>query len=107
MTQPAQQTRQFALSDQEVADFHRLGYHGPFTVCGPEIVHRVTSILGPDLLCWRTEFFPKYPGDEGTDWHQADTFANASGQPQICWPDDQKEFGGTITVWTAFTEATE
>jgi non-heme Fe2+,alpha-ketoglutarate-dependent halogenase len=75
-------------------------------VCRPEIVHRVRSILGPDLLCWRSEFFPKYKGDEGTDWHQADTFANASGKPQIIWPEDA-DFGGTITVWTAFTEATE
>ncbi|BBH67862.1 chemotaxis protein CheX [Actinoplanes sp. OR16] len=71
----------------------------------PAIVDRVRSVLGPDLLCWRTEFFPKYPGDEGTDWHQADTFANASGKPQIVWPDEFKEYGGTITVWTAFTEA--
>ncbi|MBO3744796.1 chlorinating enzyme [Streptosporangiaceae bacterium NEAU-GS5] len=70
----------------------------------PQIVDRVTSVLGPDVLCWRTEFFPKYPGDEGTDWHQADTFANASGQPQIIWP-EAEDFGGTITVWTAFTEA--
>ncbi len=74
-------------------------------VCSPEIVGRVRSVLGPDLLCWRSEFFPKYPGDEGTDWHQADTFANASGTPQILWPQN-REFGGTITVWTAFTEAT-
>lgn len=73
----------------------------------PEIVDRVASILGPDVLCWRTEFFPKYPGDEGTDWHQADTFANASGKPQIVWPDGNEDFGGTITVWTAFTEANE
>ncbi|GAB2890570.1 chlorinating enzyme [Paraburkholderia jirisanensis] len=73
-------------------------------VYAPEIVGRVRSVLGPDLLCWRTEFFPKYPGDEGTDWHQADTFANASGSPQIIWP-QEREFGGTITVWTAFTEA--
>ncbi|GAB2916385.1 chlorinating enzyme [Paraburkholderia jirisanensis] len=71
----------------------------------PEICERVASILGPDLLCWRSEFFPKYPGDEGTDWHQADTFANASGTPQILWP-EHEEFGGTITVWTAFTDAT-
>jgi len=76
-------------------------------VCRPEIVDRVTSVLGPDLLCWRSEFFPKYPGDEGTDWHQADTFAFASGKPQIMWPESEKEFGGTITVWTAFTEASE
>jgi non-heme Fe2+,alpha-ketoglutarate-dependent halogenase len=73
----------------------------------PEIVDRASSVLGPNVLCWRTEFFPKYPGDEGTDWHQADTFANASGTPQILWPAGAEDFGGTITVWTAFTEATE
>ncbi len=73
----------------------------------PEIVDRLTSVLGPNVLCWRTEFFPKYPGDEGTDWHQADTFANASGTPQILWPKGAEHFGGTITIWTAFTEANE
>lgn len=73
----------------------------------PEIVDRVSSILGPDTLCWRTEFFPKYPGDEGTDWHQADNFSNVAGSkhPQIIWPEDA-EFGGTITVWAAFTDST-
>jgi non-haem Fe2+, alpha-ketoglutarate-dependent halogenase len=73
----------------------------------PEIVGPVTSLLGADTLCWRTEFFPKYPGDEGTDWHQADNFSNVAGSkhPQIVWPEDA-EFGGTITVWTAFTDAT-
>ena len=75
-------------------------------ICQPKIVDRVSSILGPDILCWRSEFFPKYPGDEGTDWHQADTFENASGSPQIVWPEKVKDFGGTITVWTAFTEST-
>jgi non-haem Fe2+, alpha-ketoglutarate-dependent halogenase len=75
-------------------------------ICRPEIVDRVSSILGPDVLCWRSEFFPKYPGDEGTDWHQADTFANASGTPQILWTEGSEDFGGTITVWSAFTEAT-
>lgn len=74
-------------------------------ICHPELVDKVASVLGPNLLCWRTEFFPKYPGDEGTDWHQADTFANASGTPQILWPKGAEHFGGTITVWTAFTEA--
>ncbi|HEX6969587.1 MAG TPA: chlorinating enzyme [Micromonosporaceae bacterium] len=77
-------------------------------ICRPQIVDRVVSVLGPDVLCWRTEFFPKYPGDEGTDWHQADTFANASGSPQILWTGQESvHFGGTLTVWTAFTEANE
>lgn len=78
-------------------------------VCNQRIVDRVAAILGPDLLCWRSEFFPKYPGDEGTDWHQADTFANASGKPQLLWPgESETEFGaGTLTVWTAFTDSTK
>jgi non-heme Fe2+,alpha-ketoglutarate-dependent halogenase len=75
-------------------------------VCRREIVDRVCGILGPDVVCWRSELFPKYPGDEGTDWHQADTFAHASGKPQIEWPGEQS-FGGAITAWTAMTDATE
>src|SRR5205807_6670484 len=43
-------------------------------VSHPENVSRVQSILGPNVLCWRTEWFPKYPGDEGTAWHQAESF---------------------------------
>ena len=77
-------------------------------ICREQIVDRVVSILGSDVLCWRTEFFPKYMGDEGTDWHQADTFANASGTPQILWPEDDPypDAGGTLTAWTAFTAST-
>ncbi|QFT53930.1 chlorinating enzyme [Microbulbifer sp. THAF38] len=71
-----------------------------------EIVDKISSILGPDLICWRSEMFPKYPGDEGTDWHQADTFAHASGKPQVVWP-MESGFGGAVTVWTALTDVTE
>lgn len=76
-------------------------------ICKRQIVDRVASILGRDLICWRSEFFPKYPGDEGTDWHQAGTFANvaSSKKPQIEWPENSNG-RGTITVWTAFTEST-
>ena len=71
-----------------------------------QILDKLEQILGPNILCWRSEMFPKYPGDEGTDWHQADTFAHASGAPQIVWPMDSG-FGGAITVWSAVTDATE
>lgn len=76
-------------------------------ICRPEIVDRLSSILGADILCWRSEFFPKYPGDEGTDWHQAGTFANVDEEKkaQIEWPEGTNG-RGTITVWTAFTEST-
>jgi non-heme Fe2+,alpha-ketoglutarate-dependent halogenase len=75
-------------------------------VCRPEIVHRMSSILGPDVICWRSEFFPKYPGDEGTDWHQADTFGGGNGIPHIVWPNGS-DFGGALTIWMAFTDALE
>jgi non-heme Fe2+,alpha-ketoglutarate-dependent halogenase len=71
-----------------------------------EISDKLEGILGPDIVCWRSELFPKYPGDEGTDWHQADTFAHASGAPQIVWPMNE-DFGGAITVWTALTDVSE
>jgi non-heme Fe2+,alpha-ketoglutarate-dependent halogenase len=148
----------YALSAEELEEFNRKGFHGPFDlyeademeqaldamrpqlidsrhgvyhqgqamsgttnlasydrhldvdflarhITRPEIVGRVTSVLGPDALCWRSEFFPKYPGDEGTDWHQADNFANVGKHAQIVWPEDA-QFGGALTCWTAFTDST-
>ena len=41
----------------------------------PAIVRRMQALIGPDILCWRTEFFPKNPGDTGTGWHQVETYA--------------------------------
>ncbi|NNG05498.1 MAG: chlorinating enzyme [Inquilinus sp.] len=93
--------------DAPTANYDRhldIGFLGDH-VRNPRIVDKLTSILGPDILCWRSEFFPKYPGDAGTQWHQADTFAHASGRPQLIWPENA-EFGGAITVWTAFTDCT-
>lgn len=76
-------------------------------ICRREIVERVQSILGSDVLCWRSEFFPKYPGNPGTDWHQASDFSavTASGRPQIEWTTGPR-FRGALTVWTAFTDST-
>jgi non-heme Fe2+,alpha-ketoglutarate-dependent halogenase len=97
-----------APADSAIANYDRhldvslLSEH----VCRPEIVQRLTSILGKDVLCWRSEFIPKPPGAEGTDWHQADTFEHASGEPQLVWPEGENS-NGCINVWTAFTEATE
>ncbi|MEV4928067.1 chlorinating enzyme [Streptomyces roseoverticillatus] len=152
------QQHSFPLTAGELADFHRRGYAGPFTlyepgeiarqwartrqdltdrsgavyrdtcdgsgaaslsnydrhldnafladhITRPRIVDRVASVLGPDVLCWRSDFFPKYPGNEGTDWHQSATFASACGRPQIQWPRGSGP-GGCLTVWCAFTDAT-
>jgi len=71
----------------------------------PRIVDSLRLLLGNDLLCWRTEFFPKFPGQGGTEWHQVADYAYATGRPML-----QSVSGRTetldVTVWTAFTEAT-
>ncbi len=144
----------FSLTKQELQQFDRDGFIGPFTLYEPEemkqmhktiraqlfnrthapydapldvaitnydrhldvdlltshvfrkeIVHRVRSILGPDVICWRSEFIPKYPGNEGTDWHQADTFAHASGEPQLVWPRASRS--AALLMWTGFTDASQ
>jgi len=36
----------------------------------PAVVNRMTGILGPDLLLWRTNFFVKRTGSKEIPWHQ-------------------------------------
>src|SRR5690348_10215667 len=115
MAENAGTTLSFELTDDELEQFHRDGFYGPFDlyepgemeralqamrpqlidsqhsvyhqgealsgttnlasydrhldidflarhITRPELVDRVTSVLGPSVLCWRSEFFPKYPG---------------------------------------------
>lgn len=71
----------------------------------PEIVRRVQSVLGPNILCWRTEWFPKYPGDQGTAWHQAESFVAFEGDKKLV-PTQPHEGSWEVTVWFAFTDAT-
>jgi non-heme Fe2+,alpha-ketoglutarate-dependent halogenase len=72
----------------------------------PEIVKRLRKIIGHNLLCWRTEFFPKFPGARGTEWHQVEKFQYTTGIPQLS-PTREKEEGlpMELTAWTVFTES--
>jgi non-haem Fe2+, alpha-ketoglutarate-dependent halogenase len=73
-------------------------------VSHPEIVRKVKSVLGPNVLCWRSEWFPKYPGDEGTTWHQAESFVAFEGESKLV-PTEAHEGSWELTVWFAFTDA--
>jgi len=77
-------------------------------ISNPRIVEVVQAILGnSNLLCWRTEFFPKFPGSKGTEWHQVERFQYTTGAPQL-QPSDGKagDIVNELTVWTAFTDST-
>lgn len=72
------------------------------------IVKRLQSLLGDNILCWRSEFFPKFPGSKGTEWHQVEKFQYTTGTPQL-QPIDGKagDIAHELTAWTTFTESTK
>ena len=57
----------------------------------PAILDAVEDLLGPDLLCWGSQFFAKNAGDEAfVSWHQDGTYWGLSS------PD-------VVTAWVALT----
>jgi D-alanine--poly(phosphoribitol) ligase subunit 1 len=76
-------------------------------ITNPVIVRYLRAILGPDILLWRTEFFPKFPGTPGTEWHQVRDYSYANGNPQLLPTQSEWNAFIDLTVWTAFTPATK
>jgi non-haem Fe2+, alpha-ketoglutarate-dependent halogenase len=101
------QDRRRALYDNDVNydrhfDIPELTQH----IGHPGIVERLKKILGPDLFCWRTEFFPKFPGSKATEWHQVSNYRYATGTPMLEPVSPWHRGPLDLTVWTTFTEAT-
>lgn len=60
----------------------------------PAILDVVEDVIGPDILCWTTNFFIKEPHSPGfVSWHQDSTYWGLD-------PDD------VITAWIALSEST-
>ena len=60
----------------------------------PVILDAIEDVIGPDILCWTTNFFIKEANSPGfVSWHQDSTYWGLE-------PDD------VITAWVAFTEVT-
>ncbi len=60
----------------------------------PKILDAVEDVIGPDILCWTTNFFIKEKSHPGfVSWHQDSTYWGLE-------PDD------VVTAWVAFTEVT-
>ena len=61
----------------------------------PKVLDAVEDAIGPDILCWTTNFFIKEANSPGfVSWHQDSTY----------WGLDPDE---VITAWIAFTEVHE
>jgi ectoine hydroxylase-related dioxygenase (phytanoyl-CoA dioxygenase family) len=60
----------------------------------PRILDQVEALIGPDILCWATDFFVKNPGDQKrVSWHQDSTYWGLSS-PEV------------VPAWIAFTPST-
>lgn len=60
-------------------------------VTHPRVLDAVESVLGPDILCWGSQFFMKGAGDAAyVSWHQDGTYWGLSS-PEV------------VTAWIAFT----
>lgn len=72
----------------------------------PAIAHRLASLLGPDVICWRTQFFEKRPGDGGTFWHQNSAFKESSRARKLSPTEPFSPPTIQLTVWVALTDVT-
>jgi len=60
----------------------------------PKILDAIEDVIGPNILCWTTNFFIKEKTNPGfVSWHQDSTYWGLE-------PDD------VVTAWVAFTEVT-
>jgi len=72
----------------------------------PELTHKIASLLGKDLICWRSQFFEKTPASIGTFWHQTGTFRESSKQAKL-QPSIGTDLGMVqISAWIALTDST-
>jgi len=72
----------------------------------PAIAHRLASLLGPDVICWRTQFFEKGPGAPGTFWHQNSSFKESSAARKLTPTAPYSLATIQLTVWVALTDVT-
>jgi non-haem Fe2+, alpha-ketoglutarate-dependent halogenase len=71
----------------------------------PAITERLAQLLGPDLLCWRSQIFYKGPKSPAIQWHQASTFMVEDYQDPAIFPADRSEIF-QLTAWVAVDEST-
>ena len=72
----------------------------------PAIVERAAQLLGPDLLCWRSQIFAKAPGGAPIHWHQASTYLVEDRFWPILEPPDRDRLF-QLTAWIALTPSNE
>ncbi len=95
-----------AVGDDEDLHYHDRHLDHPAVCricCRPELIDRVASLLGPDLMIWRSNFQVKQPA--------AEAVGDAEQYTKVPWHQDGAYFPlqplVLVSAWIAVTEATE
>jgi len=71
----------------------------------PAIIERCAQLLGPDLVCWRSQLFYKPAGGAAVNWHQASSYMVEDAiEPALIPPNRDELF--QLTIWVAVDDAT-
>ena len=98
----------YAQTQPDVADLHVIRdrhLDSPLlarVLADERVVGRMTRLLGPDVLLWRSDFFVQGIGDRETQPHQDKNFSGKRDIPAL-----EGAGGGialNVTAWIAFTE---
>ena len=95
-----------AARDDHILHYHdrHLDHRSVCRICRrPELIDRVASLLGPDLMIWRSNFQVKPP--------LAEAVGDAQQYTKVPWHQDGAYFGlqplVLVSAWIAISEATE
>ncbi len=77
----------------------------------PQVLEPLKSLLGPNLLVWRSSIFHKAPGDGRLGWHQSSLFAGEEYglfKPAIMPPETYELYSDlfNLSVWFALDNVT-
>jgi non-heme Fe2+,alpha-ketoglutarate-dependent halogenase len=92
-------------------DWH-LHYRNLLTmVYRPQVIDRLASLLGPNLLVWRSSIFHKAPGDGRLGWHQSSLFAGEEYglfKPAVLPPENYEIYTDlfNVSAWFALDDVT-
>lgn len=70
----------------------------------PVLAQRVASLLGDDVVAWRTQVFVVNAHTRGTFWHSSTTFAEDGTQPALTAPADVHPSMVNVSVWVALED---
>ncbi|WP_444922484.1 phytanoyl-CoA dioxygenase family protein [Microbulbifer sp. CnH-101-G] len=73
----------------------------------PQIAERLASILGDEVMCWRSQMFHKFPGAGGTIWHQNATFRESGKYAKLQPTQKMDPAIIQLNAWVALTDCTE